>query len=110
METNFFLTALIGVVSIALICFGLYLLSWWVIVKFQIFIKEMLNKLDQYEEPDESSAYVRHEMTDRLYNEMLMRELRKDAGKAKTLKGNVVEFKVSDGPLLVKSDEIIFMQ
>ena len=109
MATNFFLTAFIGAVSIALICFGLYLLFWWVIVKFQGFIKRMLAELDQYEEPDETSARVRYLMSDREYNELIMSELRKDAVKAKTLKGKVVEFKVYDDPSLIKNDEITFM-
>jgi len=110
MNTNFFLTIIIGIIFWAAICFLSYLIFKWVVIRLQCFIKQMINKLDEETEPDETSACVRHRMSDRAYNEMLMRELRKDAVKAKTLKGNVVEFKVSDGPSLVKSDEIIFMQ
>lgn len=69
----------------------------------------MIDEIDQDVEPDETSSRVRYEMTDRLYNELLMHELRNDAVKAKTLKGKVVEFKVSNGPELIKNDEITFI-
>ena len=110
MNTNFFLTIIIGIIFWAAICFLFYLTSRWVILKFQSFIKGMINKLDEETEPDETSACVHHKMNDRAYNEMLMRELRNDAIKAKTIKGETVAFSVSDGPLSVKDDEIIFMQ
>lgn len=110
MNTNFFLTIIIGIIFWAAICFLSYLIFKWVIIRLQCFIKQMINELDEETEPDETSACVRHKMSDRAYNEMLMRELRNDALKAKTIKGETVAFSVSDGPLSVKDDEIIFMQ
>lgn len=110
MNTNFFLTIIIGIIFWAAICFLFYLSSRWVILKFQSFIKGMINKLDEETEPDETSACVRHRMSDRAYNEILMSELRKDSIQAKTLAGKPVNFRIVEDPGKIKSDEIILMQ
>ena len=90
----------------------------WIEVLFVLFavaliiylcVKDEKDYKDGQGKPDETTARVRYLMSDREYNELLMSELRKDAVKAKTLKGNVVEFKVSDGPSLIKNEEITFM-
>lgn len=78
------------------------------ILKFIYSVKQAIEEIET--EPDETSACVHHRMSDHAYNEMLVRELRNDAIKAKTIKGETVAFSVSDGPLSVKDDEIIFMQ
>ena len=108
MGTNFFFTIIIAVIFTAVFCYIGYVITKRMILKFIYSVKQAIEEIDT--EPDETSSCVRYKMNDRVYNEMLMRELRKDAVKTKTLNGNVVEFKVSDGPSLVKSDEIIFMQ
>ena len=108
METNFFLTIIIAVIITAAFCYVGYVITKKMILKFISSIKKAIEEIDT--EPDETSSRVRYEMSDRLYNEMLMQELRNDAFKAKTLKGKVVEFKVSDGPDLINNDEVIFMQ
>lgn len=91
----------------------------WIEVLFVLFavaliiylcVKDEKDYKDSQRKPDETSARVRYLMSDREYNELLMSELRKDAVKAKTLKGKVVEFKVSDGPDLINNDKVIFMQ
>jgi len=108
METKFFITIIIAVIFTAVFCYVGYVVTKRIILKFISSIKKAIEEVDT--QPDESSSRVRYEMADRVYNEMLMRELRNDAIKAKTIKGETVAFSVSDGPLSVKDDEIIFMQ
>ena len=112
MNTNFFLTIIIGVIFWAAICFLFYLSSKWVILKFQSFIKGMIKEIEP----------TRDDMTDREYNELLMRELRKpmgsvDLGSGKDYSvettvrdGETVAFRIIDDPTKIKSNDIIFMQ
>ena len=91
-----------GLIEVLFVLFAVALIIY-------LCVKDEKDYKDGQSKPDETSARVRYEMSDREYNELLMSELRKDAVKAKTLKGNVVEFKVSDDQSLIKDDEITFM-
>lgn len=116
MNTNFFLTIIIAVVSSGLGCFLCYLFFRWAILKFQSFIKGMIKEID-----DDDEAAL-DGLTDREYNELLMSELRKpivgvDLGFGKdysvesTIKYvKVTNFRVIDDPTRINSNDIIFMQ
>ena len=108
MGTNFFLTIIIAVIITAVFCYVGYVVTKRMILKFISSIKQAIEEIDT--QPDETSSRVRYEMSDRVYNDMLMRELRKDSMQARTLAGKPVNFRIVEDPGKIKSDEIIFMQ
>ena len=108
MNTNFFLTIIIAVIITAVFCYVGYVVTKRMILKFISSIKQAIEEIDT--QPDETSSRVRYEMSDRVYNDMLMRELRKDSMQARTLAGKPVNFRIVEDPGKIKSDEIIFMQ
>jgi F0F1-type ATP synthase membrane subunit b/b' len=108
MNTNFFLTIIIAVIITAVFCYVGYVVTKRMILKFISSIKKAIEEIDT--EPDETSSHVRYEMSDRAYNDMLIRELRKDSMQARTLARKPVNFRIVEDPGKIKSDEIIFMQ
>jgi hypothetical protein len=108
METKFFITIIIAVIFTAVFCYVGYVITKRMILKFIASIKKAIEEIDA--EPDETSARVRYEMSDQAYNEMLMRELRKDAVQTITLKNKTMTFTIVDDPTLIKNEEITFMQ
>jgi len=108
MGTNFFFTIIIAVILSAVFCYTGYVITKRMILKFIYSVKQAIEEIDT--EPDETSSCVRYKMNDRVYNEMLIKELRKDSIQAKTLAGKPVNFRIVEDPGKIKSDEIIFMQ
>lgn len=108
MNTNFFLTIIIAVIFTAVFCYVGYVITRVMILKFISSIKKAIEEVDT--EPDETSSRVRYEMSDRAYNDMLIRELRKDSMQARTLARKPVNFRIVEDLGKIKNEEIIFMQ
>jgi len=108
MNTNFFLTIIIAVIITAVFCYTGYVITKRMILKFISSVKKAIEEIDT--EPDETSSRVRCEMSDRVHNDMLMRELRKDSMQARTLNGKPINSRIAEDPGKIKNEEIIFMQ